>query len=86
MSWASNLNPGYYKNVCFDCQQDEIGGLSDGIDSIKTLAKLVANNSVIVDTQVEPWVAPAPLAGAELQAPMCLSDALQEQFEDQQIL
>ena len=52
LSWASNLNPGYYKNVCFDCQQDEIGGFSDGIDSIKTLAKSVANNSVIIETQV----------------------------------
>ena len=35
-SWASNLNPGYYRNVCFKCQQDEIGGLPDGVDSITT--------------------------------------------------
>ena len=83
LSWASNLNPGCYKNICFDCQEDEIGGLSNGIDSIKTLAKSVANNSVIINTQVEPWVATAPLAVAELQVPIYW---MQEQFEDQQIL
>ena len=35
-SWASNLNPGYYRNVCFKCQQDEIGELPGGVDSITT--------------------------------------------------
>ena len=38
-TWKSNLNPGYYRNVCFDCQQDKIGGLPHGVVSIITTQK-----------------------------------------------
>ena len=39
----SNLKPGYYRTVCFDCQQDVIGGLPDGVEPIKTMADVDTN-------------------------------------------
>jgi hypothetical protein len=40
-SWESNLKPGYYRNVCFDCQQDVIGGLPNGVEPITQVDSIV---------------------------------------------